>query len=69
MSGASESFTSLRTGKWWVVQRLQGLLGAEVTESKLILLITQLANKLKDKLLGRVIVTLFRKPADREDGG
>ena len=29
----------------------------------------QQANKLRDELLGQGIATLFRKPADREDGG
>ena len=40
-----------------------------VTESKLILLTTQQANKSRDEVLGQGIVTLFRKPADWEDGG
>ena len=38
-----------------------------VTESKLIRLATLQANKPRDKLLGQGIVTLFGKPADRED--
>ena len=40
-----------------------------LTESKLILLAPCLANKSRDKLLGQGIATLFRKPADQEDGG
>lgn len=40
-----------------------------VTESKLILLATQQDNKLRDKVLGQAIVTLFTKPANRENGG
>ena len=40
-----------------------------VTESKLVLLATGHANKLRDEVLGQRIVTLFGKPADREDGG
>ena len=40
-----------------------------VTESKLLLLATRQANKLRDELLGQGIATLFRKPADWEDGG
>ena len=40
-----------------------------VTESKLILLAAQQANKLRDELLGQGIVTWFRKPADQEEGG
>ena len=35
-----------------------------VTESRLALLTTQQANKLRDKLLGQGVATLFRKPAD-----
>ena len=40
-----------------------------VTESKLIQLATRQASKSRDELLGPGIVTLFGKPADREDGG
>ena len=40
-----------------------------VTESKFILLIKCQASKLKDEMLGQGIVTLFGKPADREDSG
>ena len=40
-----------------------------VTKSKLILIFAQLVNKSRDKLLGQGAVTLFRKPADQEDGG
>lgn len=40
-----------------------------VTESKLLLLATRQANKLRDKVLGQGIRTLFAKPADREDSG
>ena len=40
-----------------------------VTKSKLILLTTCQANKLRHKLLRQGIVTLFRQPVDREDGG
>ena len=43
-------------------------LGPHVTKSKLILLAIQQANKLRDQLLGQGIMTLFRKPADREGG-
>ena len=39
-----------------------------VTLSKLILLTAQQANKLGDEVLGQGITTLFRKPADGEDG-
>ena len=39
-----------------------------VTESELVLLTAQQANKLRDELLGQEILTLLRKPADREDG-
>ena len=34
-----------------------------------ILLTAQQANKSRDELLGQGIVTLFGKPADKEDGG
>ena len=40
-----------------------------VTKSKLILLVAQQTNKLRDGLLGPGIATLFIKPADQEDGG
>ena len=40
-----------------------------VTKSKLVLLTTQQANKLRDELLGQGIVILFWKPEDWEDGG
>ena len=40
-----------------------------MTESKLALLATQQADKSRDNLLGEGIATLFRKPADRKDGG
>lgn len=40
-----------------------------VTESKLKLLATQQTSKSRDELLGQGLVTLFGKPADREDGG
>ena len=40
-----------------------------VTESKLILPTARQANKSRDKLLGQGIVTLFGKPADRDNGG
>lgn len=36
--------------------------------SKFILLAAQQVNKSRDKVLEQGIVTLFRKPADREDG-
>ena len=39
-----------------------------VTDSKLILLSTQQANKWKDKVLGQKITTLFQKPGNWEDG-
>ena len=38
-----------------------------VAESKLVLLTTQQANKLRDKFLGQGIVTLSGKPGVRED--
>ena len=40
-----------------------------ITKSKVVLLATQQVNKSRDALLGQGIVTLFRKPANREDGG
>ena len=40
--------------------------GVTVTESKLIILATQQANKSRDELLGQGIETLFRKPADQK---
>ena len=40
-----------------------------VTKSKLILLTARQTSKSRDKLLGQGITTLFKKPADREDGG
>ena len=40
-----------------------------VTESKLIMLAKLQANNVRNKLLGQRIATLFRKPADQEDGG
>ena len=40
-----------------------------VTESKLSLLAALQANKSGDKVLRQGIMTLFRKLADREDGG
>ena len=40
-----------------------------VTESKLMLPAARQANKPREELFGQEIVTLFRKPADREDGG
>ena len=43
-------------------------MGTCVTESKLVLLPRQ-DSKLRDKLLGQGIATLFRKPADRKNGG
>ena len=44
------------------------LVERSVTESKLLPLAAQQANKSGDEVLGP-IVTLFRKPADRGDGG
>ena len=43
--------------------------GRLVTESKLMLLTARQANTSRDTLLGKGIVTLFRKPANREGGG
>ena len=43
-----------------------------VTESNLVLLATQQANRLRDEVLGQRTATLFGKPEDgedREDGG
>ena len=40
-----------------------------ITKPKLILTVAQQLNKSRDKLLGQRTVTLFRKPADQEDGG
>ena len=40
-----------------------------VAESKLRPLAESQANKLRNELLGQGIATLFRKPADGEDGG
>lgn len=40
-----------------------------VTESKLILLATQQADKSRDKVMEQGLATLFRNPTDREDGG
>ena len=40
-----------------------------VPEPKLILLAAHQVNKSRDEWLGQGIVTLFGKPADREDGG
>ena len=40
-----------------------------VAESKLKLLAPGQADKSRDELLGQGIATLFRKPADGEDGG
>lgn len=40
-----------------------------VTESKLILLTTQQANKSSDELLGQETVILFGTPANQEDNG
>ena len=68
---------------WSINRRVESGLGAKVeaerpgrgycsdivTESKLVLLTTQQADKLRDELLGQGIVTLLRKPADREAGG
>ena len=62
---ASSFFSfSLMSREWtWVW-------GQHVTESKLILLTPWQANKSRDKLLGQgKWETLFRKPADQEDGG
>ena len=47
----------------------QRLCSQNVTVSKLLLLPTQRDSKLRDEALGQGIATLFRKPADREDGG
>ena len=44
-------------------------LGILAAKSKLILLTARQANKLRDELWGQGIATLFRKPADRENGG
>ena len=48
---------------------LLGNLASGITESKFILLATQQTNKLRGKVLGQQIVTLFRKPQIQEDGG
>ena len=40
-----------------------------VTKPKLVLLATQQTSKLRGKVLGQQIVTLFRKPQIQEDGG
>ena len=40
-----------------------------VTRSKLALLAARQASKLGDEVFRQGITTLFRKPADREDGG
>ena len=39
-----------------------------ITESKVVLVATQLADKLRDKLFGKGRMILFGKPADQEDG-
>ena len=57
------------TGVWQGEGLVQGHTQPVVTESKLRLLITWQANKSRDELLGQGIEILFRKPADREDGG
>ena len=41
----------------------------QITESKLILLTIQEADKSRDEVLEQGIMTLFRNPADRKDGG
>ena len=46
----------------------QRLCSQNVTVSKLILLATQHDSKLRDEARGQGIATLFRKPADKEDG-
>ena len=44
-------------------------LASGITKSKFILLATQQTSKLRGKVLGQQIVTLFRKPQIQEDGG
>ena len=51
-----------------VVCQVQLQIGRPVTESKLVLLTVQQAGASRDEVLGQGITTLFRKPADRENG-
>ena len=39
-----------------------------ITKSKIVLLTISQANKSREEVLGQGIVTLFRKPEDKEDG-
>ena len=60
---------SLKRIQSWVERGLEEWVENNSYQAKLILLIARQASKLRDELLGQGIATLFRKPADREDGG
>ena len=66
-----EGHTLIYKGKWCrcLSYTPSALSSDGVTESKLVLLPSWKAKKLRDKLLGQRIATLFRKPADWDDGG
>ena len=53
-------FQTLEVGVRWILD--------DVTKSKLVLLVEQQASKSGDKVLRQVVMTLFGKLADQEDG-
>ena len=56
----SDVFQTLEVGAQWILD--------DVTKSKLALLVEQQASKSGDKVLRQVVMTLFGKLADQEDG-
>ena len=66
ISGVAQSRTRL---KRFSSSSSTHLISEGVTEPKLIMLVTQQANKLKDKLLSQGRAAFFGKPEDWEDGG
>ena len=53
-------FQTLEVGVQWILD--------DVTKSKLVLLVEQQASKSGDKVMRQVVMTLFGKLADQEDG-
>ena len=68
--GSCQGLTPKFPNQGWLAtsSKAPGWLRQNLLESKVMLLTTLQANKSRNELLGRGIVTLFRNPADQEDG-
>jgi len=68
IQGCSSHHPVIHPSQWHRIL-LRKLSNTPVIKSKIVLLITQEANKLRDQSWGQGITTLSGKPADLKDGG